>query len=397
MSARQVTARFADTLLMAVRVEPGHELRIGTAPDVDLAVPGLGRFPLVGADGLILIPAGAAATYVCNGTRVPVADRSVRLGPGARLELVLGLVAIQIELAAVVPVIAQPRGDRRVLPYAAGALLAHGAFMLAVFAAPPPTPPAPLLETLRSARLAKTMPHTPLTQPVPPPESRARAQHLAHAKQPLPAIPQAATPEPVPTVEMAGPNTVVAHRAAARADGAEHAHAATLGSAIAALWGPDWSEAVKGWDPLYNEGDHAGEQFGGAGGRFDPTTNPAFASIAAGNYHTHKVTGAAELQLCAGHSCQAQGAIDSASVTSWIAPHTDDLRACIEREPGQQDGRILVAFTIDGSGAARGVHARALGQNVGGCVAAVVASISFPRTDHATTVTYPITFTRAEG
>ena len=43
----EVVARFGDTILEVVQVSPTEQFRIGTAPDVDLAVPGQTSFPLV--------------------------------------------------------------------------------------------------------------------------------------------------------------------------------------------------------------------------------------------------------------------------------------------------------------------------------------------------------------
>jgi hypothetical protein len=392
----EVTARFADTLLLVTRVAPGAEFRIGTAPDVDLPLPGLGSFPLVDRTGQILVPAGASATYACDGARVPV-HRSARLAPGARVELVLGAVTIAIAEAPACARIAPPRGDRRALPYMAAMFAAHVALWACAVALADPPPPRALDAVLRKVKLFEA-PRTPMPPPPRPHVVRGLPKPHDHAG--------VAQPMPAPTTDPAPAPTAVATRAGVRADVGDHAPV-SLGDAMKALWGPDLPQALANLDPLYDETGAALQQFGGAQRRFDPTNRPEFASVPSGKYETvghgpgagedydlqsddaeSDVNPAdVEAHLCEGSACRATGELDAHAVTTWISPYTDALRAC-------GAGSVTLAFTIDGAGAVRNVHARARGK-IGGCVAGVVAGIAFPRTDRATRVTYPIVLRRA--
>src|SRR5438067_738727 len=90
MHVIEVVARIGESTVDLVHLDPAASYHVGNTPGVDLAVPGIGRFPLVDA-GLVRIPAGIAATL---GGR-PVEARAVRAG-GEPIALALGLATIEI-------------------------------------------------------------------------------------------------------------------------------------------------------------------------------------------------------------------------------------------------------------------------------------------------------------
>ena len=97
-----------------------------------------------------------------------------------------------------------------------------------------------------------------------------------------------------------------------------------------------------------------------------------------------------DVMVCDGPTCSATGAIDRHDVTTWIAPHVDDLRACYARG-AHADGTVMTVFTIGADGAVHGIGARGLG-DVAPCVASVLSAVAFPHTDRVTRVRYPIAF-----
>ena len=159
--AVEVTVRFAGTLLEAVVIVPGRSFRLGSAPGVDVAVPGLISFPLVDSGGLVRIPAGLTA-FRQDG--VALADIApLALTGDTRIRLAIGAIVIDLAVATPVAPLARLPLDRRPLPYLAVALVAHLAVWTAAMSrgVPPPVP------RLVHARLAKRPP------PPPPPRETA--------------------------------------------------------------------------------------------------------------------------------------------------------------------------------------------------------------------------------
>ncbi len=416
--AVEVTARFAGTLLVSAVVPARGEFRIGTAPEVELAVCGFTCFPLVGRDGLIRIPAGVTATRIVGGARYAMPETAARLGVGDRIELALGHVAIAITAAAPRVPVGAPAVDRRRAGYIFAAAVAHLVFVAVVtaLASPKPTRPAPPV----LARVTRAVPPPPVTRmpPPPPPVHVAQARRVAQmaAQMTAPAKPLRL---PVWLPALPATATLAARHAHAEADGVRHAIdlSADVGDAMKQLWGPSWSTAMADLGPAYDLVAAEAAQFGGRNGHFDPTQRREFDSVKTGPYATiargrgagelyqlpgevpivHAIepegpaTGPVELRICDGARCAARGAIDRAAVTSWIQPHVDDLRTCFEKDTTTAAGSVVLAFTIDGGGVVR--DTRSAGK-VGGCLAAVMRGIEFPRMERPTRVTYPISFSR---
>ena len=366
--AVEVTVRFAGTLIDVVVVEPGGTYRLGSAPGVDLAIPGLLSFPLVDSAGLIRIPAGITAIRDDDARLADVAP--VALAGDTRIDLSIGHVRIALAVAKRVAPLHRARVDRRPWPYLGLALVAH----LAVWATAMThgEGPAPL-PRLVHARLAKKPPPPP-PPPIPnrgsnamEPDAgrmgkkdtgRAEGQYAMHAGGMLGSISGAQL-----------------HRLMGSVD---------LGAALAAATGP-----------VAPSIDETG--FGGAA-RFDPASRPGFESIKTGRYATvahgrgagddYHLAGetTVEVELCATKACVATGAIDRARVHSWIAPHASDFRACFDGTPS-----VVVDFTI-ANGIVRGARGRGA---TGACAAAIVSGIAFPRTDGTTRVRYEVTYQRS--
>lgn len=416
--AVEVTARFAGTRLVSAVVHASGEFRIGTAPEVELAVCGFTSFPLVGKDGLIRIPAGVTATRVVGGVRHAMPETAARLGVGDRIELALGRVEIAITAAAPRVAVGAPAVDRNSLGYVFAAAVAHLVFVAVFTMLATPAPPPPVL-----AHLTR-----PLPPPPPPPATRLPPPpppvHVAQARRVALMVAQVTAPPPPPRLPMWLPGLPATaslddRHAHAEAVGVRHAIdlTADVGDAMKKLWGPNWSTAMADLGPAYDLVAAEAARFGGRTGHFDPTQRPELDSVRSGPYATiahgrgagdfyqlpgevpivhaaepeGPATGPVELRICDGARCAAHGAIDRAAVTSWIEPHVDDLRTCFEKDTTTAAGSVTLAFTIDGGGVVR--DTRSAGK-VGGCLAAVMRGIEFPRMEQPTRVTYPISFSR---
>src|SRR5262245_8079399 len=110
----EVVARFGDTVLDYRHLGASDVYRIGTGPDVDLALPGHTSFPLVDR-GTVRIPVGIAAT-----TR------------GTTTRFAIGLVSIAITRVKLAKVhVPRKRPDWRPPAYLLGSLLAQPALWFA--------------------------------------------------------------------------------------------------------------------------------------------------------------------------------------------------------------------------------------------------------------------------
>lgn len=368
--AVEVTVRFAGTLLEVVVVGPGRSFRLGTAPGVDVAVTGLLSFPLVDTSGHVRIPAGLTA-FRHDGTAL--ADIApLPLTGDTRIRLVIGAIELDLAVARPVAPLARLPVDRRPLPYLALALIAHLAVWTVAMRRGEP-PPAPRLV---HARLAKRPP------PPPPPRETTGTPMRREAG----VLPHGGRAEGHYRMERGiddGPS------------GTRQGFAIT-GAELRALMGTvDLGKALAETDgPIVREEDGDATGFGGAA-RFDPATRPGFDSVKTGRYATvsrgrgagdaYHLAGETQIavELCATSACVASGAIDRASVHSWIAPHAEDFRACYD---GTAD--VVVDFTI-ADGVVRGAHGRGA---TGRCAAAIVSGIAFPHTGGTTRVRYAVSY-----
>ncbi len=366
--AVEVTVRFAGTLIDAIVVEPGRSYRLGSAPGVDVPIPGLLSFPLVDSAGLIRIPAGLVAIHD-DGTRL--ADIApLALTGETRLALAIGHVAITLAAAKPVAPLARPRADRRPWPYLALALVAHLAIWATAMTRPVDEPPP--RSRLVHARLAK---------PAPPPQP-PRDQHTAGAQLQGGAIGKKGSDRGEGQYAM--DRSMLGSITGAQIQGL--IGTVDLGAALAEATGPAGPQV-----------EPDATLFGGAR-RFDPGARAGFESITTGRYATvahgrgagddYHLAGetTVDVELCATKACVASGAIDRASVHSWIVPHAAEFRACFDGTPS-----VVVDFTI-ANGVVRGAHGRGA---TGACAAAIVSGIAFPHTDGATRVRYEVSYQRS--
>ena len=354
----EVSVRFAGTLMSSTVVPLGRTFRLGTAPGVDAEMLGLFSFPLVDTSGHVHLPPGVRATGV----------DPVRVVAGA----------MEIEISPVRPVTILPhaRLDGRLVPYLVVALLAHLATW--AFAMSQPTPaPVPL------PRLARLL--SPAT-PAPPPERTGARMRLEDGR-----------------VDTRGESRAQGHLGQRQVEEAKmrnsdggHAAAQYIPEGITAarlhrlIGDTDFGQAFSGMHQAYRpDDDTAGFA---AAQRFDPRSRPGFESVKVARYATvAHGRGAGEAYVLAGETSlevelvatQATGAIDRASVHSWVAPHADDFRACFDGAPS-----VTVDFTI-ANGTVHGARGRG---RAGSCAAAVLTGIAFPRTDGTTRVRYAITY-----
>jgi len=369
--AIEVTVRFAGTLLEVVVVGPGRSFRLGTAPGVDIAVTGLISFPLVDSTGLIRIPAGLTARRQDG---VGLADIApLALTGTTRIRLAIGAIEIDLAVAAPVAPLARLPIDRRPLPYLALALVAH----LAVWTAAMSRVEAPPTPRLVHARLAKRPP------PPLPPRPTAGAPMIQEGRMGAKDGGRAAGQY---VMRGGGPDGPRGTRQAFEISGAE----------LRALIGTvDLGKALAETDgPIVREEDGNARGFGGSA-RFDPSRRPGFESVKTGRYATvsrgrgagddYHLSGETQIavELCATAACVASGAIDRASVHSWIAPHAEDFRACYDGTP-----HVVVDFTI-ADGVVHGAHGRGA---TGTCAAAIVSGIAFPHTGGTTRVRYEVSY-----
>lgn len=361
----EVAVWFAGTLLEVVVVAPGRTFRLGTAPGVEVAVTGLFSFPLVDAAGLIRLPAGISARR--NDGGLLAAGAPIALASDATLALAIGRLGILLAVAAPVAPLVRPPLDRRSWPYLGIALVAHLIVWVTAMQHPPAVAPS-RKPTQLLAHLAKTRPPPPIPDQPPPPRPQSPETGGASAMQHV--VPRA----PVGDGHVFG--TI------SGADLARLIGTVELGKALRETTGPVVPQLQ----------DSRG--FGGAA-TFDPSKRPGFETIKTGRYATvahgrgagdeYRLSGEQVLgiELCATKACVARGAIDRASVHSWIAPHAEDFRPCFD---GTSD--VLVDFTI-AHGVVHGAHGRGAS---GRCAAAVVSGIAFPNTDGTTRVRYGVTY-----
>jgi hypothetical protein len=124
MEVAEIAVRFGDTTFDVRDVATGT-FRIGTAPDVDLALDGLTSFPLVDWIAtercMLRIPAGVVARQA-DGTPL---SGSLLLRRDDAIELVIDRLAIRVSLVTRVAPLARPRIDLRWSAWVAGALAVH--------------------------------------------------------------------------------------------------------------------------------------------------------------------------------------------------------------------------------------------------------------------------------
>ena len=343
----EVAVRFGDTLLDVAHVDATGAFRIGTAPDVDLAVLGYTSFPLV-AHGKLRIPTGC-------GTSMRGRTTVLRIGQ------------VTIELTRTRPVerrVALRRPQWRTPAFVVGSLVVHLAILIVAFV----REPFERIVEKHPPRLRYVHIATPPLDEVPPPKPKP-AEAAATA-------PKRADTEPA---RAAAPLRDALPRGRA-VDRILDGLAKDVDKKLAGLRAED----------QYDEDADNAKRFGGTG-RFDPSQRPGFESVASGNYETLSY----DIKTCPDKSCKVAGPFPLSGVRSYVHKHLPEIFDCYQRF-GNGPGTIVLDFTIsgqqDGGGSVRDAKGRGLAET-GPCAAEVIAAVNFKAMDDgATRVRFSIRF-----
>jgi hypothetical protein len=325
-SVVEVVVRFGDTILDVAYVRPHQTYRIGTAPGVELAVPGHTSFPLV-TGGAIRCPVGVPVRHLGATVELRFAYASVEL------------TRRQLEL---IPV-ARPRLRWRLVAFVAASLLLH----LGIWACAMTLEPFERLVAAQQPRMR----HAHVADHEPPPEPPPTPVVEKHEQQPAAASPPAAPPRKRARVE--------------RANAANPAEAASQFAAMVAK--THVVERVSALRPedTYNEDDANAKGFGGSP-RFPPGE-----TIKTGEY---KIM-AYDVKLCPKKSCTITGPVPGTFVRAQLHEHMDAIYACY-LEHATETGTITLEFSIAGDGTVHGAKGSGLGET-GACAARVLPEIYF--------------------
>jgi hypothetical protein len=352
----EVVVRFGDTVLDIAHVGHDAEFRIGTGPDVDLAVPGHTSFPLV-AGGRIRCPVGVAS----------------REHDGA-IELQLGLATVALARRTLnAPAIERPHLELRTPAFVTGALAVHLSIWLcaAVLAPFERVAPEPARPRLRHVHVENVPEKPPVPPPKPPPE-----QTRAALVQPQPPVAHGQRPRRTPGAESANPLSGSPAEQAAR-------FAASVGRTL------DTIGELRPED-TYNEDDENAKGFGGS-----PRFPPGETIKTAPGYKLMLY----DVRLCPRGSCSVSGPVPAEFIRYALHDHMDAIYDCYVAH-ADGPGTIVLEFTIAGDGSFRDAKGTGLGQT-GDCAARVLPEISVkaigdndvldggPR---ITTVRYPLEF-----
>ena len=347
----EVIARFGDTILDVRHLGDAGSYRIGSAPGVDLAVPGHTSFPIV--DGRVV--------------RFPVGVRAVERG--ATTELQLGLVTVHVTRMRLprtpVPL---ARFDVRPCAFVFGSLLVHlFVWWLATSREPLERIAAVHQPHYRHVHVADPPPDPPVVEPEPKPESHDQQAALAA--------------QPRASGRVAGKRAGTEHgdRLSTMADSAR-----ALARAVAEV---DVEGKLAALDPdaTFDEDAANARGFGGSR-RFDPSAREGFEPIPSGHYQTLTI----DVTTCPEQRCRLKGPIPPLWIRTHLHEHMSEIAACYAAHAGGP-GEILLEFTITGDGAVKGARGSGLGET-GACAAAVVGKIYFKALEAETTVRYPVRF-----
>jgi hypothetical protein len=345
----EVVARFAGTIVDVKHVGPTSTYRIGTAPDVDLAVAGLTSFPIVEA-GRVRCPVGME-------THAHGATTELRAGA-----ITLHLTRMKLTRSAV----PRRRFDLRTPAFVLASLITHLALWLAAERLAPFERIDSEHPRLRLARLASPpapVPPPPVADTQPPPRAHAKAASVQPARNDRAAV-------------------------VAREIRADRLRAEEAVRAVAKSFDDTQVVARVGEltaEDAYVEDDANAHGFGG-GRRFDPSQREGWGTIETGAYATMIY----DVKLCPKQSCDVVGPIPALYVRTHLHAHMDAIYDCYATH-ASGPGTIVLEFTITGDGAVRDARGSGLGET-GACAARVVGEIFFKALERETRVKYPVKF-----
>jgi len=376
MDVVEVAARIGDSTIALVHLEGDQSFVIGSEPGCDLAVTGIGRFPLVAGD-LVRIPAGVRATV----------DGAARAGEDPIVvELGLAVVTIRKLARAAVPV-PRPRFELRMTMFLLASLLVQVAlWAVAAIVAP-------------------------YSEPVKPP--RILPLHVAHPALPKPPEP-AKPPPPEPKAEPKAQPQTSASRARSshgrrEATGSGPTTIAGAITELANMKGPVIELDGTGTGPESYEDYYYGHTL-----KFDPDSNPAYDSVKVGKLaipSAGKGLGQTlpppRLVFCDDDSCLARGGITLGAFVAELERHEKQIQDCYVDHTDQVEGTIRLRFGITRDGkafstqltlAGNDAHARktaVLGTGigtVGRCVGKILDQVQWPKASVETEVWLGIAF-----
>ena len=330
----QVDVRIGETTLERFCVRAGEQLWIGSQPGADLAVAGIGAFPLLtgNANGFVVRPSIADEA----------APSETRLAPGDVVTLRFGLATVELRLA-VLPRTPVPR---------------------------PPVNPRPAIYTVLSLLAHLCIWGAAARVPLPaPPHHRVLARLVHHAHEPRP-VPQE-IPHPVPAQPSKSPERP-AHRMAPRpteADAPPPDIAAAFAAVAKAIPDVDWDAEFRGTGDIYRPDEAPGFGQHLASGGFGTVPSGPWAAIASGNPLMYCVT-----------DCRTSGPIDLMKLSGDLEGAWTALTKC-----DYARGPAILTFTIGADG-----HVGRVGTEGGtgaGCAAKIIASNQFREMAGPTDVT----------
>ncbi len=348
----EVVARFGATIVDLAHVGPTGTYRIGTAPGVDLAIPGLTCFPLVDGN-TVRCPVG-----------VPMRE------DGSRTELRAGAVTIHITRTKLPSAsLARPGFDWRPPAFVLASLLAH----LAVWLAAMRFEPLERLPSEKPRRYARLKTPPPEPPPVPAPTQVEPKQPVMREKQR--AHPALAAQRARAMPEHADTTGVMASAAELAVAGALESFDDTrVVERVSALTGDVYSE------------DAANAQGFGGGRRFDPSEREGFGTIETGAYATMMYP----VKLCPNRTCKVVGPLPALYVRTHLLAHMDAIYDCYAMH-ASEPGTIVLEFTVTADGLVREASGSGLGET-GACAARAAEAIIFRAFGRETRVRYPILF-----
>ena len=361
MDVVELVARIGDTVLEVVHLPPGARFRIGSGPDVDLAVGSLGSFPVIDG-GVVRVPAGVVARV--DGRRDP--------GPVIKLE---GTIELQVALVTLTirrvtrearPV-PRPRRDRRPYLYVAASLVVQLALWLTAVTVAPFQ--RVVHEASRVAHLTRIH-DAPPPPPPPPPPPAPKPAATAKASAAGAMRPRGERRETSSAPAYSSPGEATAHLAQVIGD-------IHIAEQVAAADGPADPEGA------YNE-----QNFGGGRHRFDvdkvaPEKTYEVTRWALPTYMHVKgeLAPVPSIELCDDDSCTVEGPREMHAILTQMMKHHAEIAMCYREHTGDLDGQIRIRFEISPQGKVTGEYGKPDGPvgygtgTVGRCVAKLAARL----------------------
>ncbi|HEY1815054.1 MAG TPA: hypothetical protein VGG74_22055 [Kofleriaceae bacterium] len=361
MHVAQVDLRLGETTLDRTWIGAGKQLWIGSNPGVQVAVAGIGAFPLVTGDASgFVVRAPVGTTLALDGRPIP--DGELRLVRGCTVELSFGLARVSIELVPAPHVrVPRPQLDARPAIFATLSLLAHlGVWGTAMAAAPEAPRSAAHLVLARigtrhsfatASRQAKPAPRDAVAPDLPQPQ-------MLVALNPAPTVEPRTQSHSIATTDREESGAGPAQSGEDVAMAAPSAHAVSFDHEQ--LYLPDLAPGF------------------GTARIYDPGPRAEFGTIAAGDYAIAQGTGhddydiGRDLKLSLGPGgsiadpLTAQAIRDALDRTNANAVHCDVIK-----------GPLVRRVTIEGSG--KPVQIEDLQGHIhDDCASRIIASVEFP-------------------